>query len=200
MLDLRRKMPWVLAGGMLILLARPTRAQRQMEQLGRGVVAIHQGGGRVYVSWRMLGTDPDETTFNLYRQSDGLQPVRLNREPLTKSTNYVDQEANLSQTNAYFVRPVLAGKELEPSASFRLAAQAPEKVAPKIAAPGRGGYATATSRPPGFLPHTRYRLRFSAPAAILAARTRTKTEIRFGEVMYLLIYQLVTHIPPAVRG
>ncbi|MHC4597041.1 MAG: rhamnogalacturonan endolyase family protein, partial [Planctomycetota bacterium] len=26
-----------------------------MEKLDRGVVAIHQGGGRVYVGWRMLG-------------------------------------------------------------------------------------------------------------------------------------------------
>ena len=32
---------------------------RQMEKLGRGVVAIHQGGGKAFVSWRLLGTDPD---------------------------------------------------------------------------------------------------------------------------------------------
>lgn len=36
-----------------------TLPARQMEQLGRGVVAIHQGEGKVFVSWRLLGTDPD---------------------------------------------------------------------------------------------------------------------------------------------
>ena len=35
-------------------------AQRQMEPLDRGVVAIRQPDGGVFVSWRMLGTDPDE--------------------------------------------------------------------------------------------------------------------------------------------
>ncbi|HUT10150.1 MAG TPA: hypothetical protein VMY42_06610, partial [Thermoguttaceae bacterium] len=45
----------------------PAGAQRQMEHLGRGMVAIHQGGGKVYVGWRLLGTDPDDIAFNLYR-------------------------------------------------------------------------------------------------------------------------------------
>src|SRR6187431_3234862 len=46
------------------------RAQPQLEQLGRGVVAIHQPDGKVVVSWRLLGTDPDGVAFNLYRKSD----------------------------------------------------------------------------------------------------------------------------------
>ena len=41
------------------------QAQRQMEKLGRGMVAINQGGGKVYVGWRMLGTDPCDIAFNL---------------------------------------------------------------------------------------------------------------------------------------
>ncbi len=40
---------------------------RQMERLGRGVVAINQGSGKVFVSWRLLGTDPESIAFNLYR-------------------------------------------------------------------------------------------------------------------------------------
>jgi rhamnogalacturonan endolyase len=32
-------------------------APRQMEKLGRGVVAISQGDGKVFVDWRMLATD-----------------------------------------------------------------------------------------------------------------------------------------------
>jgi len=32
---------------------------RQMENLSRGVVAVNQGDGKVFVGWRMFGTDPD---------------------------------------------------------------------------------------------------------------------------------------------
>ena len=42
------------------------RADRQMELLGRGVVAIQSDDGDVFVSWRLLGTDPDDIAFNLY--------------------------------------------------------------------------------------------------------------------------------------
>jgi hypothetical protein len=34
---------------------------------------------------------------------------RLNASPLTTSTNLVDTAANLGQSNAYFVRPVVGG-------------------------------------------------------------------------------------------
>ncbi|PTX92576.1 rhamnogalacturonan lyase [Opitutus sp. ER46] len=47
-------------------------AQPVMEKLGRGVVAIHQPDGKVFVSWRLLATDPDSVAFNLYRKSEPL--------------------------------------------------------------------------------------------------------------------------------
>ena len=51
----------------LFVLATPATAQRQMEKLGRGVVAVNQGEGKVFVSWRLLGTEPDSIAFNVYR-------------------------------------------------------------------------------------------------------------------------------------
>ena len=42
----------------LLVLAISASAQRQMEKLGRGVVAINQGEGKAFVSWRLLGTEP----------------------------------------------------------------------------------------------------------------------------------------------
>ena len=42
-----------------------------MEALGRGVVAIPDGGGKVFVGWRLLGTDPDDIAFNVYRSTGG---------------------------------------------------------------------------------------------------------------------------------
>ena len=32
---------------------------RYVEKLDRGVIAVHQGGGKVFVSWRLFGTDPE---------------------------------------------------------------------------------------------------------------------------------------------
>lgn len=55
----------------------------RMENLRRGVAAIHQGEGRVFVSWRFLGTDPDGTAFNLYRLTGNAQPVKLNAQPMS---------------------------------------------------------------------------------------------------------------------
>ena len=51
-------------------------AQRQMENLDRGVIAIRTGNDSVYIGWRMLGTESDEISFNLYRQSGNEKPVR----------------------------------------------------------------------------------------------------------------------------
>jgi rhamnogalacturonan endolyase len=100
---------------------------RQMEKLGRGVVAIHQGGGKVFVSWRLLGTDPDNIAFNLYRTAGGGEPVKLNAEPLTKATWYQDAGVDLQRPVAYFVRPALDGREQAASAPFRLAADCPAR-------------------------------------------------------------------------
>jgi rhamnogalacturonan endolyase len=50
---------------LLLSLTLPALAQRPMEYLTRGLVAVHQGDGKVFLSWRLLGTDPDDIAFNL---------------------------------------------------------------------------------------------------------------------------------------
>lgn len=117
----------------VLFFARPAQAHRQMENLGRGVVAINQGEGKVYVGWRMLGTDPDDIAFNLYRTTGDGPPAKLNDQPITQSTNYVDSGVDLSQSNSYFVRPMLEGQELQTCAPFTLMANAP--VQPYITIP-----------------------------------------------------------------
>ncbi|WP_114780681.1 rhamnogalacturonan lyase [Botryobacter ruber] len=101
------------------------QAQKQMENLGRGVVAVPEGNGKVFVGWRMLGTDPDDIAFNLYRSTAGGKATKLNKKPLTQSTSYQDQGVDLAKQNAYFVKPVVKGKEQAASASFTLKANAP---------------------------------------------------------------------------
>ena len=108
-------------------LASTALAQRQMESLGRGVVAIPEGDGKVFVGWRLLGTDPDDVTFNLYRESAGGKAVKVNPGPIAGATCLVDSGADSKQARSYFVRPVQGGRELEPSAAFHLAADAPAR-------------------------------------------------------------------------
>ena len=61
---------------MLVLLPASAHAQRQMENLTRGIVAVKQSGGGVYVGWRLFGTDPETLAFNVYRLVGG-DPVAL---------------------------------------------------------------------------------------------------------------------------
>ena len=118
------RMTRVAAAGILIhgLLVTTALAQRQMEALGRGVVAIRQDGGKVFVGWRLLGTDPDDIAFNVYRATGGAAPVKLNPEPLRNATNFVDGGATSKEALSYFVRPVQGSSELGASAPYRLRA------------------------------------------------------------------------------
>ena len=71
-----------LAAALALPLLLQSRPPRQMEKLGRGLVAIHQDDGKVYVGWRLLGSDPDGIGFNVYRSSDGGAPVKLTPRPI----------------------------------------------------------------------------------------------------------------------
>ncbi|MGC9669119.1 rhamnogalacturonan lyase [Planosporangium sp. 12N6] len=76
---------------------------RQAERLGRGVVSVRSGNGNL-VSWRLLGTDPADVTFNVYRGS-----TKLNSTPIANSTNYLD--AGAAAGSGYTVRAVVGGVE-----------------------------------------------------------------------------------------
>jgi rhamnogalacturonan endolyase len=125
----------VAVAGVVLLgvVSSPALAQRQMELLGRGVVAIPQGGGKVFVGWRLLGTDPEDIGFNVYRSTSGRAPVKLNPEPLRNATSFVDSGANSKEALSYFVRPVQDGREWEASEPFRVPADAPAR--PYISVP-----------------------------------------------------------------
>jgi rhamnogalacturonan endolyase len=104
---------------------QPVTGPSLMENLGRGVVAVRSTTTEVFISWRVLGTDPPDTAYNLYRSTGGGAPALLNGTPVTGATYFVDSGADLTQTNAYFVRPIVFGLEQSPSASFTLPANAP---------------------------------------------------------------------------
>ena len=99
--------------------------KREMESLDRGVIAINQGGGKVYVGWRMFGLDPGSIGFNVYRATAGAAAVKLNASPITATTDYVDSGADVTKSNAYHVAPVVGGVEQDASAAYTLPANAP---------------------------------------------------------------------------
>ena len=113
-----------------IAFAANALGQRQMEKLDRGLVAIYQGEDiGVFLSWRLLGTEPQELGFNVYRQTGSAVPVKLNDRPLTAGTNFIDRHAKLDEAldeeTSYFVRAVQSGRENEASKPFRFAAGSP---------------------------------------------------------------------------
>jgi hypothetical protein len=88
---------------------------KQVEKLDRGLVAVRTGANEVYVGWRLFGTDPATIGFNLYRNG-----VKLNTDPITNSTNYIDQTAT---DGIYTVKPVLNGTEQNAGKSASVWAQ-----------------------------------------------------------------------------
>jgi rhamnogalacturonan endolyase len=80
-----------------------------MEKLDRGLVAVKSGTG-YFLSWRLFGTDPQDTTFgfNVYRGTN-----KLNATVITNSTNYQDTAGG---TGTYTVKAVTNGVEGETSA------------------------------------------------------------------------------------
>ena len=115
----------IAAGLAMALMAFATARQRQMESLNRGLVAVLQDEGKVWVSWRLLGTDPERVTFNLYRSTAGGTAVKLNSRPLAGPTSFVDTSADLTKSNTYFVRMVTRGRMQRAGKSFTLAAESP---------------------------------------------------------------------------
>src|SRR5438046_2102494 len=75
------------------LLQSKSEAQRLMESLNRGVVAVRSAEGKVFVSWRLLGTEPINLSFNLYRTLNG-KTEKLNKEPILETTNYLDENTD----------------------------------------------------------------------------------------------------------
>ena len=116
-------LPWIC---LALMLAGPAAyAQRQMEKLGRGVVAMRTSSTQVYVGWRMLGSDPENIGFKLYRVASGATNVLNGGNLLTNTTDFVDAPPNLTVANTYFVQPVTNGVGQALSGTYTLIANAP---------------------------------------------------------------------------
>lgn len=86
------------------------RAQRQMEFLDRGVVAVTSGDRKI-ASWRLLATDPDEIAFDVYKVAPGTAPVKLTPTPLKRATFF-----ELEPSTDFEIRSIVKGQERTESA------------------------------------------------------------------------------------
>ena len=78
-------------------------AQRTVEKLNRGLVAMRLNTNQVYVGWRMLGTEPTDVSYNLY-----CNDVKLAGSPFTTSTNFTH---DITTNGTYSVRAIINGVE-----------------------------------------------------------------------------------------
>jgi rhamnogalacturonan endolyase len=114
-----------------------------MERLDRGVVAIRQADGRVFVGWRLFGDDPDGIAFNVYRRALTGEPVKLNDAPIANVTFFVDDNAQIADANKWFVRSVVDGQEQPEPGESMFPAKTP--TIPYISIP--------LQTPPGYQPN-----------------------------------------------
>lgn len=118
---LKPAVPLLLLITAFLMFTETTSAQRQMEFLNRGVIAIKQTDTKVFVSWRLLGTEGADIAFNLYRTSGG-KTIKLNQEPLLKATCFVDSLVDATKDNTYTAKAIINKKEETNSKPFLLKA------------------------------------------------------------------------------
>ncbi|MDR3297222.1 MAG: InlB B-repeat-containing protein [Prevotellaceae bacterium] len=84
-------------------------AERQMELLDRGVVAL-KSGSDVFISWRLFATDPDGIGFNVYRTGNA---TPLNSAALDAAhTNFVVVGGAAGTSDTYEIAVLVGNKEV----------------------------------------------------------------------------------------
>jgi rhamnogalacturonan endolyase len=97
-------------------------SERIEEKLNRGLTAIPLDERRVYLTWRLLKSDGG-AAFNVYRSTRGGAATRINKDPILRTTDWVDEDAAADKDHTWFVRPVANGVESAESERVSLPAQ-----------------------------------------------------------------------------
>jgi len=86
--------------------------ERIVENLSRGLNAIPTADSKsIYISWRLLSTDDNAVSFNVYRSYKG-HVKRLNANAISSVCDFVDTNPALGNA-VYWVRAVLKSKEID---------------------------------------------------------------------------------------
>lgn len=102
-------------------------ADRQSEQLGRGITAVSTGGGKVYLSWRLLESDPPGVAFDVFRGPG--TSVKVNPAPVRDTTDLVDPTPPAGRV-VYTVVPVGGQAGTDPGARIEVVVDPEAKPAP----------------------------------------------------------------------
>ena len=94
---------------LFVIVSTTLLAQRQMEFLDRGMIAIQSDSKNVYIGWRVLANDQPDLKFSLYRKEEGREPVKLNKS--AQSNNYIDNFSSPVQSCEYILYSTVKGKE-----------------------------------------------------------------------------------------
>ncbi len=106
-------------------MADPLSAAYPMEYLDRGLIAMRTSPTAVSLGWRLLGTDPADTTFHVYRSTAGGPYQRITAVPLSGATWHIDSPPAPGSDLSYRVRPFFSGNPGDFSESASVPASTP---------------------------------------------------------------------------
>ncbi|HLU47913.1 MAG TPA: hypothetical protein VK116_07505, partial [Planctomycetota bacterium] len=113
------------------------QGERQAERLGRGLVALRTSERSVFLSWRLLPSDPEGIGFALDRTVEGTSVgFRIHGEPVVTATSFEEKVPSgdlLDRGVRYDLRPVVGGRVGPAIASVTLPPRAP--VRPYLSVP-----------------------------------------------------------------
>lgn len=102
-----------------MLIINIASAQRRVERMDRGLIAMPRNSTQIYVSWRHFATDPDDISYNLYyRTSPSGSAIKVNSTPITNSTNFLTNLPTASADYTFFVTSIHKGIEKNEPGSF----------------------------------------------------------------------------------
>jgi len=85
--------------------------ERVREKLDRGLVALPVAGGKVYLSWRLLDSDPPDIAFHVARRTGDGPWTRLTTEPVRQTCDFLDVSAPRGVESSYRISTVAAGRD-----------------------------------------------------------------------------------------
>lgn len=102
----------VFISSLLITLTYCCPAQRVMEKLDRGLIAMRVAPHKVFLSWRLLQADAPGASFNIYRgvNHGKLDKPELIQSNLQQATSFMDTTA-VAENYVYHITTFIKGKE-----------------------------------------------------------------------------------------
>lgn len=73
------------------------------EKLSRSLVGIPTDKG-IYFSWRMTLDDAPDLQFDIYRSTNGGAAIKLNKEPISKTADFLDEDTDFKATNHWILK------------------------------------------------------------------------------------------------